>query len=559
MLAALMLLSCTVSAVSADIWYDVRVEGNSALSSREILETTGVDVASGISLEELTGALPGVANRYGSLGYWQAELSTSIDSDEDCLVITVDEGSLVLLSEVLVEGNRVFNELELRQVLTLRPGMVLTRNGLEQDIAALLEFYEQQGYPFAVVIPEKFSLNDGLQFTLRVEEGEEVRLAGIHVTGNTTTKSSFIARQMDIRGGQKYTRDHMETARAALWRTGLFDQIGEFGVGRVPNSDEFQLIVPVVEKQVNRFSGILGYGSDPKTVSGMLDLALGNVGGKGRKVGLHWFRRNRSRSQFRASYTHPWIVGFPVELIARFRHEVDDPNYLLTAASLGVGSGLREGMKRALLVGFERTVYGHDGLVRRDKTSLVLEIGYGKPSLYRSDSLRRANVHGAAQYSSVEEVSTSGTRNGSNVRLSIDGSVAPLARERWICVLDFSGGKSYDSQGLIRPDDLFRIGGTQTLRGFREEQFRVESYAIVRAELHRLFIGNAGSLYPFVDCAAYTGSKYLGDTAGWRTKCGYGVGLGMPSRMGVVTVGIGCAGSWILDNAKLHLAVEKAF
>ena len=539
-------------------YYDVRIAGNTALASREIRELLPADTADGFVLEDLEAALPSVADRYKRLGYWGAELSLTVDADAGCPQLNIFEGDQVLLSHIGFEGNRVNSDAELSRRLSLRPGMVLTQEQLERDVESLLLLYGTQGYPFARVSPTGFRFADGLAFTLCVDEGEQVRLTGLQIEGNRTTRSGYIAWQIGMQSGVVYSSDFAAEGRSALERTGLFEEVGEFRVMRAGAVGEYHLLVPVTEKRVNQFSGVLGYGSEPRIVSGALDLVLGNIGGSGRRAALHWYRRDHSRSQFRVSYTHPWILGVPAELIARVGHEVDDPTYLLTSFSLGVGSGLRRGLEQAVLFGFERTVYGNSNIIRRDKTTVSLEIGSGGTVADGTAGIPPARLRGEVRLGSVREVRPSGTTTGRSAALHVDGSIVPARWNTWAWRLDFSAGKAYDSEGVIKPDDLFRVGGTRTLRGYREEQFKVESYGLLRAELHYGFSGGA-SVYPFVNCAAFTSSRYLGETAGWSFKCGYGVGLGVPSRMGFVTVGIGCSQKDPLHQAKMHVAIEKQF
>jgi outer membrane protein assembly factor BamA len=70
-----------------------------------------------------------------------------------------------------------------------------------------------------------------------------------------------------------------------------------------------RLIVPVEEARANTFDGAIGYQGESKTLTGLADVRLENLGGRARQAGLFWEGRGSGRSEFRVRYLEPLLFG----------------------------------------------------------------------------------------------------------------------------------------------------------------------------------------------------------------------------------------------------------
>jgi len=536
----------------------VEIRGNRVLTEREIREVMGLGAESGSGLGGLQDALRRLEDEYRSLGYWGAGFKLERDRTSGKPVLWIQEGNRIVVEEVEIKGNRAVPEERLRALMRLRSGRALTAKDLEADIEGILRYYEENGFPFAGVRPTGFTLAGGLRFALDVDEGPRVRIGGVVFEGNETAKSDYLLRQSGFEPGETYSASRMEEARAALENTGLFEALGDFRLVRSPTGRDFDLIVPVVERRVNEFSGALGYGGGPGVISGVVDLLLGNISGRGRKAAVHWFRADETYSRFSLSYLHPWPLGLPVQVSGKLKHEVDEPSYIANSLSLGLGSGLRGRLTRTVSFRVEQTVYGTEGLIRRDKKDVVLDVEWKsmrKPA-FRALSGR---AYGSAEYGLVREASEDGSRAGRTIEVAAGGVVGIPFGAAWGCALDLRGAMAYDSGGPVKPDELFRLGGASSLRGFREEQFRVERYVLSRTELHYFFAGPSGSGYAFADAAVFQPSRCLGGPAGGQVEGGYGFGISAPSRIGSLRVEVGASARGLSEGVKLHVSVKRRF
>jgi len=101
------------------------------------------------------------------------------------------------------------------------------------------------------------------------------------------------------------------------------------------------------------------------------------------------------------------------------------------------------------------------------------------------------------------------------------------------------------------------LGGTRSLRGYRERQFLGFRTGWFSLE-YRLLLGKYSRVFVFLDAGAYSDrTPQQGNfTVG---KIGYGVGIRAESRVGIVGIDYGLGeGDGILDG-KVHLQITSQF
>jgi hemolysin activation/secretion protein len=115
-----------------------------------------------------------------------------------------------------------------------------------------------------------------------------------------------------------------------------------------------------------------------------------------------------------------------------------------------------------------------------------------------------------------------------------------------------AGVRAVLSRADLLPLELYALGGTESVRGFREEQFR--SWAVGWASLEPSFcMGSVSRVYPLADVGGYR------DGDRWRPACGYGAGMRTAAGIGVVGLDYGVAFGDSPGRGKVHLSLQTEF
>jgi outer membrane protein insertion porin family len=102
----------------------------------------------------------------------------------------VEERALV--SAVEIVGNRKFNDTELREGLTVRPGMAVDQFRIETDRKFILDKYHQKGYSEVEVSVDQTLLREKGVVRYQVVEGPSARITKVAIEGNANLKASYI-------------------------------------------------------------------------------------------------------------------------------------------------------------------------------------------------------------------------------------------------------------------------------------------------------------------------------------------------------------------------------
>jgi outer membrane protein insertion porin family len=143
------------------------------------------------------------------------------------VAIRFREGPRTRVAAVEFEGNRLLSSGELAELSRLSPGAPLAYARVEETRSAVLRRYASRGHVFArVEAREQLDPQTHLA-TVRylVDEGPEVHVGRILVTGNRRTREDLIRRNVLLREGAIYDPDAAARSQSALLDTGVFRSV----------------------------------------------------------------------------------------------------------------------------------------------------------------------------------------------------------------------------------------------------------------------------------------------------------------------------------------------
>jgi outer membrane protein insertion porin family len=434
-------------------------------------------------------------------------------------------------------------------------GDTLTAAGVEAGIEALLDLYCSSGRPLAEVRPTgAFEGPRGVVLTLTVDEGPHVRFGEIVARGNAVTKPRVIARASGIEPGASYDASRVAQVRGRLERLGFFRSVSDPVVAFDAEAGVALVGVEVEEAAVSRVSGVLGYDAsgDEGAVTGFVDVAVGNIAGTGRSAAASWRRLGAGSSGASFSYTEPWVLGSPIDVSVAGAQTVRDTLYTVTEGDLLVTARMGGRTAVTWAVGGERYAPGgSSGAVTTSaRTSLGAAFdGADAPA----NPTRGLRLSGRAEYSAKEEKGT-GRKERAGV-FSADAEAFVPLRRRQVLALAARLAAISSTEDDVPQHELLVLGGARSLRGYREEQFRGTRTALGTVE-YRFILAARSRALAFVDAGyCYRG----GPNFAKDTKLGYGIGLRVDTRLGIMSLDYGLGeGDRPLDG-KLHVGLSREF
>lgn len=275
-----------------------------------------------------------------------------VKGDRVNLIFVIDQGRRYSISEIAVDGNKVFTTQELAPSLRSSGGRAYSATGIADDEKMIADYYGSRGYADAHVETSVVQAGpESVKVIFRVSEGEKTLIRKINISGNEKTQDRVIRREATIAPGDEYNTVRVEKMRSRLQQMGYFSQVDvrPNGTG-TPGYKDIQVDV----KEQSTGSINLGAGfSSIDSLTGFLDLTETNFditnwgnhlkgGGQRFYMGI---KAGNKRRDFEVSLTEPWFMGHRLSVgVDLFYHELFylSPNNLYDEQQLGGAIPIRK-------------------------------------------------------------------------------------------------------------------------------------------------------------------------------------------------------------------------
>jgi len=154
-------------------------------------------------------------------------------SEQGRLQANVPQQKLVIAG-INWEGNRVFTDEYLTDILAIKPGDVYDKKQLEnnlsfnpkrQDIAGL---YMDLGYVYFSIAPEEVVAENKVVLNMKIHEGDVAYINDIIIKGNSSVTTAEILKMIEFEKGDKFSRSRLIQSQEKLKKSKLFkaDKVG---------------------------------------------------------------------------------------------------------------------------------------------------------------------------------------------------------------------------------------------------------------------------------------------------------------------------------------------
>jgi outer membrane protein insertion porin family len=468
---------------------EIHVRGSKVFSELQIkrfMQSGEVDcfdwiTSTGVFDEDRINAdMQTITSEYLKLGYIrvfidrpQVTLIRNAEFSRIRVEMEVSEGAQYFVGTVDAAGDILGDKKDITDLIGLHTGNPYNPFIQNQDQFRIGEVYQEQGYAFAQVIPDRRIDDKALtvDVTYQIHKGEKAYIGRIEFQGNRETRDFVMRREFDVREHELYNGRKLRESQTNLRILGYFKPSMDVSPRPTELSNEVDIITSVEETQTGTLQGQLGY-SDFSGVTGGLSVSKGNLGGRGQTVRVSTeFAEKNVRSSVVLSFLEPHLLDtdYSSESSASYYNRQD-----LTELQRGLMA------ETSVAQGFGYLFF------RRLRLSFTLDATNRDfdNKLYNPLQLRSATT--ALNYRSLNSqifptdgslITLAATQVGGQV---LQGSTEyrryRLTLQRFIAVNDSNtvvvmgrvrlGWLESVGANRIPVEDRFRLGGIATLRGY---------------------------------------------------------------------------------------------
>lgn len=463
----------------------------------------------------------------------------------------------------------------------LYTGKPLNYEAIARTMEKLLRFYENSGYPFASVKLDSIELeNQTLSARLNVQKNKLYKIDSILISGNARINSSYLRHYLGIKEGMIYNEAIISSISGKVKQLPF---LLEKQMQRVQLSGKSnKLILYLDKKNASQFDGIIGLLPDANTrktiITGDVKLKLVNgIIRNGETFDLQWRRLQTQTSDFNGRIIYPYLFSSPLGLDYGLKIYRKDSTFSDIHNNFGLQyyfKGLNNfkvyyRQKSSNLI----STYGLAAATVLPEYADIRMQAYGMGIFYEQVDYRFNPRKGAVINLNAQTGERSIRKNpavneqvynglvlrSAQYQLELSASAyLPLVRQS-ILKFGLQAASVFGNQTIYR-NELFRIGGLKTLRGFDEESIYASTYIIPTLEYRYLF-GRNSNLLVFMEGAWYENNSNHQYSKDRPVSMGAGINFDTKAGIFSMTYGLGNqqGNGFDLRNGKIHFGLTALF
>lgn len=522
-----------------------------------------------------------IINELTSRGYFNSKISkltadTSFTKDSIIVDLILTEGEQSRIRNINVDSLNASDSIMIHSQFEFLVGEVFIEEEVERKIDRILIDYENSGYPFVrIIIKSIIFINDeeGNNFVdlyLKLEKDKLRKIDKVEIKGNKKTNENVIINNAHLRKGEPYSQERLEQIPVLLRKLNFFKSISK-PTYYINSKDEGILQLKVEEKNTNSFDGILGY--VPSTTegesgyfTGFVNIGLRNLFGTGRGFSIKWHQENSLSQELELKYLEPWIFNQPFNLNVQFFQRKQDSSYVRRIIGGDIEFLATENISASFIfesesiiptISVSSVIFPKSSSIN---TGLELKLDY-RDDIYSPKSGSYFATKYKYRAKSIDNFENNDNMSSTKVNFNyyeLDFGFYYQVFPSQVLALGLHA-KAIDSDNFDLTD-LFQFGGTNTLRGFRENQFIGNKILWSNLE-YRFLLSESSYLFTFFDAGYYLIDENISQNISKQSdyKNGYGLGISLETALGIMRVSYAFAEGGSISNGLIHFGILNDF
>lgn len=438
---------------------------------------------------------------------------------------------------------------------------------IKEKLESLLAWANESGYPFAKVHLKglQFAANRQVSARLHASLGPRIVWDSLELRGSGRFSKRFLSSYLKIEKKEAFNQKKLDEIPSRLRALGFVSLEREPVVSF--QYDRAFLTLYIEKIKNNRLDGIVGLMPNPAeadgyVLTGNVNLELRNPFGGGRTLVFAW-ESPRPGSQALELYgRQPHIFRTGIDLAAGLSLFRQDSSFL----DVERFGELSLWLPRFGRLGFRTGLQTNGGLGSNETVENLGDVRYTSYSAFwerdqrnsffsprRGYKFRIEAGLGNKNFSAKDSTGTTGTVLQWRTQLDA-AQFFPLGQQATLRA-SVQAGRRWSE--VLFTNELFRLGGFNSLRGFSENAFFAAQYAFLNLE-YRIYAGQSNYIFTFINGGGFRQNENYSDT-----PLGFGAGLSLRTGAGQFTFVYALGKSRVqrisLAESRVHFGLQASF
>lgn len=443
-------------------------------------------------------------------------------------------------------------------------------SNLDSIISAYQQKNEKEGYAFSRVqiIPQGI-INDEQKIQLILHQGEQRKIDGVKAVGYPKLSKGYIKYGLGLKKNKIYNDELIHQASRVLQSTNYIQELQTPQTLFKPDST----IVYIYPQKIksNTFDGILGFGNDEYgkfKLNGNVLLELNNVFNGLEQIRLNWIATANKNTTLDIRVKLPYLLKSPIGSETQFKLfkqdslfvniDLNERLFYQINPNANIGANLSYTSSNYLLDN-EQASSAYDDYT---KTGIGLSYDYYiKHPLQLMEGKAMFRIFGASltrketNFSWWEEVENK-TSQQYEIGLETYRLFELNQKHFFKASAKFKG--LFDQEDEFAENELYRIGGFGSIRGFNEESIIANMYGIGSVEYR--FLPNEGFYISLFTDYAFVDNKRIDLNTNLLS---FGAGLSFLTKLGIFNLSYATGKTdqkpFDFKDSKIHFGILSQF
>lgn len=424
---------------------------------------------------------------------------------------------------------------------------------IERLMQRILIICQNQGYPFAKVKLDSVVINDHtISANLLLDKNKFIVIDSVIIKGDAKINPIYIYNYLDVKPGDAYNEINLSKIGNRIKELAFVKESKAFDL--LFTSEKNKLYLYLDKRKASTFDGVLGILPDDDNpgkiiLTGDIRLKLLNSFGRGELIDINFRRLQTQTQDLRTSFVYPYLFNTPLAFEGKLDIYRRDSSFINVNRIGGIQYLFTGGNYiKTYIQSKSSSIISINGLENlstlpdyADSRTLLYGVGFRTEKTdYRFNPRKgfRMQFNGAGGRRKILKHPKIKDELYDNIALSamqydteFSGDIfIPTSKRSTIRIGQQSG---YLIGNNLFENELYRIGGFRTLRGFDEESIFASFYTITHLEWRYLLEQNSYA-YIFWNGAYYENrsiNKFIHDT-----PYGFGLGLSFETKAGIFSL-----------------------
>ena len=433
-------------------------------------------------------------------------------------------------------------------------------NKIELTLNSIVNYFEYKGASFTNASLINI-LQDGKKLTaeLQLNISEERKINTIIIKGYKEFPKKYLHHYLKIKPNSTFNLNTLNKVDKLIHTIPFTTQLKKPEV--LFTKDSTTLFIYLKKKATSLFDGIIGFSNEVSSnkliFNGYLNLTLNNIFNKGETVGFNWKNNGSNTETLNLKFKTPYIFNTPFSTSGKFSILKQDSAYVNTKSQLNINYSInRSNIVNAILSNESSnlTSLSNSAIGMNSFKKKFLGVSYIFKIFSEQQFTNKPKFLITVGYLTGNRTTNALKSRQDKFQLTTEYN---LEFNNQHSIYIKSTNELLNTSYLLQ-NELFRIGGTNSIRGFDEQSIFTSKYSVTNIEYHYT-LNQATHIYSITDFALLNNTI----TNSTSTLFAIGVGYYFNTKNSIVNLSYAIGkideSPFNLNNSKIHIKITYPF